>query len=210
MHSQTENGAEVCWRQLMSRCWFAAQMWMNLMGITHRWWIANTGRNNGLWKLLSNHLQREILTFWCCTPHLKANVVGCQPTFVHQRTKQNCCTRNTQKLDSFLVIMKYVLQNTSCSLLKRFCTICQVVGKFGGSWRKRKQKQTSPEVSIFAVGHGPAVRKSVSCIWPCIQSPPRNRSHGRNSPAGVRLSQNNPWQPRKSYHVMRQLCAAGY
>jgi hypothetical protein len=37
-----------------------------LMGITTDGESANTGRKAGLWKLLSDQCDREILTMWCC------------------------------------------------------------------------------------------------------------------------------------------------
>ena len=37
------------------------------MGITTDGESANTGRNAGLWKLLSDQSGCEILAFWCCT-----------------------------------------------------------------------------------------------------------------------------------------------
>jgi hypothetical protein len=154
MHSPNENGANGLLEAVNESLSICNKNVDKLMGITTDGESANTGKNNGLWKLLSDQLKRDILTFWCCAhrsdlaseaiiaavPELniwKANTVGLSTSF---RTSKN----KTKLLQTKYPDCK-VLLNTSYSLLMLFCTTCQGVRKFGNTWKKmaierRKQK----------------------------------------------------------------------
>ena len=103
MHSPNESGAQGLLEAVNASLVVCKRNVDKLMGITTDGESANTGKKNGLWKLLSDQLQREILTFWCCAhrsdlaseaitdsvPELniwKANLVGVSTSF---RTSKN-------------------------------------------------------------------------------------------------------------------------
>ena len=66
MHSPDESGAKGLLEAVNESLLICGDNVDKLMGITTDGESANTGVNNGLWKLLSDQLKRGILTFWCC------------------------------------------------------------------------------------------------------------------------------------------------
>lgn len=66
MHSPEQNGAHGLLESVNESLKICGHNSHKLMGITTDGESANTGKKAGLWKLLSDQLQREILTFWCC------------------------------------------------------------------------------------------------------------------------------------------------
>jgi len=66
MHSPNENGSQGLLEAVNESRKIYGCNSNKLVGITTDGESANTGKNAGLWKLLSDQCDREILTFWCC------------------------------------------------------------------------------------------------------------------------------------------------
>lgn len=66
VHSPDENGAKGLLEAVNKSLTTYGADCDKLMGITTDGESANTGKNAGLWKLLSDQCGRQVLTFWCC------------------------------------------------------------------------------------------------------------------------------------------------